>query len=203
MAVRGRTWLLLAAVGASIALGIVGFGCGERSTDQDLRDIEKSYYALRDAILQGDDEAFFAMHSEEARRWAVSIFPSIRAGYLAANAAERERFEKKNHVTAKEFLDADPRAMVVRMMPLKSGWRDRREMFRSARVKDVRIDRVPLPDGSMERQGIVVLEPPVPSGGGAPEEALPAVVFIREKDGWRRQAFFMEEHGGVGSPGRR
>ncbi len=206
MAVRPRTWILLALAGAAAAVGVLGFGCGERSTDRDLRDIEKAYYALRDAILQGDDEAFFALHSEEARKWAISIFPSIRAGYLAANASERERFEKTNHVTSREFLDGEPRTMVVRMMPWRSGWRDRRDMFRAARVKDVRIDRVNLPDGTAERLGVVVLEPPIPSGGGVPEEALPAVVFVRDRDGWRRRAFFTEEHaeqGGVGAGGRR
>jgi hypothetical protein len=200
------------AAGASSLLALVllaglvasGGSCRKDSTEADLRDIEKAYYSLRDALLNGDDEAFFALHSAEARRWALDSFPGIRAGYVAADVSERQAFEKLYHVGSKEFLEAEPRAMVVKMMPWKSGWRERRGMFRAARVKDVRIDHLEVPDPAggggktVQRRGIVVLEPADPAGRGTSDEALPSVVFVKEEGGWRRHAFFTETGPGVG-----
>lgn len=180
----------LAAVLLAGALALLP-ACDGDSTVQDTRDIEKAYYALRDAVLQGDDEAFFAMHGTEAKRWALDAFPAIRASYLSGIPEEREAFRAIYHVTEAEFLESEPRAMVVKMMPLKSGWRERRDLFRSARVKDVAIDYIPLPGGGTERRGRVELE--LPEGAGAiAGTAIPTVIFIKEKEGWRRQAFFIE-----------
>jgi hypothetical protein len=169
-------------------------GCGGEEVDGDLRDIEASFEALRDAILQGDDEAFFSLHSRAAREAAVAEFPRIRAGYLAAPEEEREAFRRLYRVTAEEFLEGNPRDLVVRMMPWKSGWRDRREMYRRARVKDVRIDHVKRPDGTMERRGIVTLDVSASLAPGevVPERYLPTVVLEKDPEGWRRRTFFME-----------
>jgi len=179
-----------------LAASLVGFlllggalallrGCGGDSTAQDTRDIEKAYYALRDALLQGDDEAFFAMHGAEAQAWALESFPAIRAGYLAGLPEERAAFQKLYRVTEAEFLGAEPRALVVRMMPWKSGWRERRDFFRGARVKDSGIDYIPLPGGGTERRGVVELQSPDGS-------ETSTVVFVKEKGGWRRRTFFLE-----------
>ena len=160
-------------------------GCDGDSAGQDTRDIEQAYYALRDALLQGDDEAFFALHGTEARKWAIDSFPAIRAGYMAGLPEERQAFQRLYRVTEEEFLGAEPRALVVRMMPWKSGWRERRDFFRSARVKDAGIDYIPLPGGGTERRGVVELASP----GG---DATSTVVFVKEKEGWRRRSFFLE-----------
>lgn len=186
-----------------LAAGALGLlcGCDGDATRQDTRDIEKAYYALRDALLQNDDEAFFAMHGSEARQWALDGFPRIRAGYLAGAPEEREAFRRLFHVTEEEFLQGNPRDLVVRMMPWRSGWRERREMFRGARVKDVSIDYLTLPGGGTVRRGIVELEPKEGTGP-PPGSPPPTVVFVKEKEGWRRHAFFVEEvlTSGPGAP---
>ncbi len=176
---RSPAALLLAA-----ALALLP-GCDGDSTTRDTRDIEKAYYALRDALLQGDDESFFTLHGSDARRWALESFPAIRAGYLAGLPEERAAFQRLYRVTEEEFLRGEPRSLVVRMMPWKSGWREKREYFRSARVKDVCIDYIPLPGGGTERRGVVELESP--EGGAAG-----TVVFVKEKEGWLRRSFFLE-----------
>lgn len=185
-----RAWVVAAAAALAAA------GCPGDSTGKDLRDIEEAYHALRDSILQGADEAFFSMHCRAAREAAVAEFPVIRSRYLASPPEEREAFHALFRVTAEEFLGREPRALVVRMLPWKSGWRDRRELYRAARVKDVRIDRVAMPDGSTERRGVVLLDitgaPGLPAGADIPENYLPTVVFVKDPEGWRRRSFFME-----------
>jgi len=185
--------LPLGLLAVAVLAGAVGLlaSCEGDTARQDTRDIEKTYYALRDALLQNDDEAFFAMHSAEARQWALDSFPVIRSGYLAGIPEEREAFRRLFHVTEEEFLQGEPRALVVKMMPWRSGLRERREMFRGARVKDVSIDYLPLPGGGTVRRGIVELEPKEGSGGPAGTPP-PTVVFVKEKDGWRRHTFFLE-----------
>lgn len=193
MAGGPRTLLLEGAALLAAAAWILG-GCDGDSTGKDLREIEKSYYALRDAILQGDDEAFFAMHSRAARERALADFPGIRASYLSSIPEEKDAFHGLYRITAEEFLGGDPRALVVKMMPWKSGWKEGREMFRIARVKDVRIDHLPIPGGGTERRGILVLEVEAVGSDGRkiPEAALPSVVFVRDPEGWRRRSFFRE-----------
>jgi hypothetical protein len=172
--------------GSALAL----HSCGGDTTRRDLREIENAYYSLRDAILQGDDEAFFRLHCREAREGAVANFPALRAEVLSLPPDRRAAFCAQYRVAEEEFLRGDPRALVVRMMPWKSGWRAGREAFRNARVRDVRIERVPIEGGGVERRGVVVLEPaPVP--GAPPPEAV-TVVFVRDEDGWRRKWFFTE-----------
>jgi hypothetical protein len=182
-------------------LAVASRGCREDPTRRDLKDLEKAYYALRDAILQGDDEAFFQMHSAEARAWAVSEFPGLRATYVASGDEQRRAFEKTFHVGSKEFLESEPRVLVVKMMPWRSGWRDNREMLRSARVRDASFEYRTLPDGGTERLGIVSLEPADPSARGRPED-LPTVVLVKDPEGWRRQSFFLEVRPIVEAPPR-
>jgi hypothetical protein len=185
---------------AAAAVAVLLAGCDGDSVKEDTRDIEKAYYALRDALLQADDEAFFALHGSEARQWAIDSFPAIRAGYLAAGTPQREEFRRLYRVTDEEFLAGQPRDLVVRMMPWRSGWRERREMFRNARVKDVRIDYVPVEGGATERRGVVELEPR--EGTLPPGEPPPTVIFVKEKEGWRRRTFFTEEVHAVEPPKR-
>jgi hypothetical protein len=79
-------------------------------------------------------------------------------------------------------------------MPWKSGWRARRDLYREATVKDVRIEMHPLPGGGMERRGIVLLDISAsvvtPDGGPIPDLFLPTVVLVKDPDGWRRRYFF-------------
>ena len=181
--------LLLA--GGTALLG----SCSPDPVAQDLRDIEDAYLRLRDAILQGDDRAFFEMHCRRARDVAIEEFPRIRARYVASPAEEREGFHRLYGVTPEEFLSGTPEALVARILPIRSGWRERREMFRTARVKDVRIDRVELPEGGTERRGVVLLEieNAVDSEGRPlPDRFLPTVILVRDPEGWRRRSFFME-----------
>jgi hypothetical protein len=179
-----RIPVLLAAVLALLP------ACNRDTTVQDTRDIGKAYYALRDALLNGDDEAFFALHGSEARKYVLDAFPAIRADYLSGSAEAKAAFRRQYRVTDEEFLAGEPRALVVKMMPWKSGWRDMTDLFRTARVKDVSIEYVPLPGGGTERRGIVELEPP---GGAEPGGApYPTIVFIKEEGAWRRRAFFVE-----------
>ena len=109
--------------------------------------IEEAYGKLRDSILQGDDRAFFGMHCRAAREAALEEFPRIRARYVASPVEEREAFHALFGVTGEEFLSKTPEELVTKILPVRSGWRARAEMFRTARVKDVRIDRVDLPEG--------------------------------------------------------
>jgi hypothetical protein len=173
----------------------VAAACEGDTVERDLRDLEKAYHALRDAILQGDDEAFFRLHCRAARENALREFPAIRAKYAAAPPEEREAFHALFRVTGEEFLAGDPRDLVVKMLPWKSGWRERREVYRQARIKDVRIEFVDLPGGGKERRGVVVLEVEGmrdEHGNPIPEQYLPTIVFEKDEDGWGRRSFFME-----------
>lgn len=183
------------AAGLLLALAACAPSCGGDPVAEDLREIERSYHALRDAILQGDDEAFFRMHCRASREAAVQEFPRIRAHYAASPPQEREAFHALFRVTAEEFLKGEPRDLVVRMMPWKSGWRDRREVYRTARVKDVRIEYVDLPGGGKERRGVVILDfEGMRDARSSPvaDLYLPTVVFEKDPEGWRRRSFFME-----------
>ncbi len=160
---------------------------------EEVREIEKAWLALRDAILQGDDEAFFRMHCRRAREKALEEFPAIRSGYMAAPPEEREAFHRLFHVTGREFLEGEPRDLIVKMLPWRSGWGDRRDLFRVSRVKDVRIEPVTRPDGTRDRRGIVILDISTaldPSERPKiPPNFDPTVVFVRDEDGWRRREF--------------
>jgi hypothetical protein len=102
-----------------VALALLLAACGPKDTTvQDVRDIRKSYYEFRDALLQGDDRAFFSLHCAEARRWAVDNFPSVRAEFLTGGAEGRAAFLRQYRVTEEEFLKGDPRDLVARMMPI-------------------------------------------------------------------------------------
>ena len=191
----------LAASQLAIVLALLP-GCPGDTTKQDTRDIEAAYFALRDALLQADDEAFFAMHGSEARQWALDRCPTVRAGYLARIPVEKEAFLRLYLLTEEEFLRGDPRALAVRMMPWMSGWRQGKDMFRTARVKDVRIDYVVLPGGATERRGVVELDPGDGQGSPVPGQPSPKVVFVKEQEGWRRRAFLTEEAPRVGAPER-
>jgi len=188
-----RTPILAAAL--LLSLQACASSCGGDPVAEDLRAIEKSFHALRDAILQGDDEAFFRMHSRAAQEAAILEFPRIRAQYAASPPEEREAFHSIFRVTGEEFLTGEPRDLVVKMMPWKSGWRERREVYRTARIKDVRIEYVDHPGGGKERRGVVTLEiegARDAEGKPIPDLFLPTVVFEKDEDGWKRRSFFME-----------
>ena len=179
--------LLLAAAAASCD--------GSDPVAEDIRALERAYHGLRDAVLQGDDEAFFRLHCREARDEAVKMFPAVRAEYQALPPERKAAFREQYRVDEEAFLSGSPRDLVVRMLPWKSGWRGRAEQLRTARVKDVRIEFVDLPGGGRERRGVVVLEfegEKDPSGAPVPESRLPTVVFRRDEDGWGRRSFFRE-----------
>ena len=184
--------ILLPILAAGLCLAAAG--CAGDSTEKELREIEESYRALRDAILQGDDEAFFRMHSAASREHAVRDFPIHRSRYLALPDEGKKSFLADARMTAEEFLGGDPQVLAVRLLPWESGWRERREMFRAAKVKDVRIERVTLPGGVLERRGVVVLDISgyTSPGTAVPESHLPTVVFVKDPEGWRRRSFFME-----------
>ena len=194
MSPRGR--LLLVGIPLLLAGALVAAWPRLRppTAAEEIREIEGAWRALRDAVLQGDDEAFFLLHSRRARDRAIEGFPAIRAKYLAAiDPEEREAFHRLYHVTAEEFLRGEPRDLVVRMLPWLSGLRDRAEILRVSRVKDVRIEPLTLPDGSVDRRGVVVLDITAaldPSEAGkVPPNFDPTVVFVREEDGWKRREF--------------
>ena len=64
--------------------------CGEDEAVRDTREVTEAYYVFRDAILQGDDEAFFRIHGSEARQWVIENFPSVRAEYMTGNPEQKE-----------------------------------------------------------------------------------------------------------------
>ena len=183
--------VLLPVLAAGLAFNAPG--CTGDSTEKDLLDIEKSFHALRDAILQGDDEVFFRMHSAASREHAVREFPLHRSRYLALPEEGKKAFLADVHMAEKEFLNGEPAVLAVKLLPWESGWRERREMFRAAKVKDVRIERVTLPGGVQERRGVVVLDISgfTASDTAIPESHLPTVVFVKDPEGWRRRSFFM------------
>ncbi|MHC4922954.1 MAG: hypothetical protein ACYTG4_02610 [Planctomycetota bacterium] len=172
-------------------------GCApEAKVVDETRAVEQAWVSLRESVLQSDDEAFFLMHSRRAREEAVEVFPAIRARYLGSPRDEKVAFRTLFRVSEDEFLHGDPRDLVVKMMPWKSGFRARREMFRLSKVKDVRINAVQAPDGTESHEGVVILDI---SASLDPEEAkrlperyLPRVVFVKDEDGWRRKAFLSE-----------
>ena len=187
-----------AAVGTVVlalgALGLLG-SCSVDPVAQDLRDIEAAYERLRDTILRGDDRAFFEMHCKAAQDAALEEFPKIRARYVASPVEEREAFHRLFGVTGDEFLSGTPLELVTKILPVRSGWRARAGMFRTARVKDVRIDRVDLPGGGTERRGVVTLEienAVDEQGKPVPDRFLPTVILVKDEGGWRRRSFFME-----------
>jgi hypothetical protein len=179
----------------ALLLAALAAACDGDPVAEDLRGIEKSYHGLRDAILQGDDEAFFMLHSRAAREAALLEFPRIRSRFAASPPQEREAFQATYRITGEEFLSGEPRALVVRMMPWKSGWRERVDLYRTARVKDVRIEYVDLPGGGREKRGVVILDfEGARDAEGRPiaDRFLPTVVFEKDPEGWRRRSFFME-----------
>lgn len=182
--------LLLAAGGATGAWLLLR----PAATEDDIDAVERAFLDLRDALVQGDDEAFFRMHSRAAREAAVEEFPLIRSQYLASPPEEREAFHALYHVTASEFLGGSPRDLVVKMLPWKCGWRERREYYRRARVKDVRFETVEVPGKGPERRGVLLLDisDALAPGEAAriPENFLPTVVFVKDPEGWRRRVFF-------------
>lgn len=206
---RGRTGVAAAVLGALLlaAAAAATRGCGRDATGGELKDLEQAYYALRDSILQGDDEAFFRMHSAEAREWALGEFPTVRATYVASGPEDRRAFERAFRVDSKEFLEAEPRAMVVKMMPWRSGWRENLEFFRSAKVRDLSFHYEKLPGGGTLRKGIVELEAGdseagKATGGGLTGGILPTVVLVKDPDGWKRESFYLEARPVVGAPPR-
>jgi hypothetical protein len=190
--------LAVAALGlvAAVAVGLLRMRGSDPAVD-DVRAAEATYFALRDAILQDDDEAFFALHSRRAREHSLRWFPGIRAMYIASPAEERAGFHARFHVTEKEFLEGRPEDLVPRMLPWASGWRGRKELFRRAKVRDVRIDTITPPDGgSPERTAMVVLEVP-PDLLLTPDQTIPdlfhpTILLVKDPDGWRRRSFFPE-----------
>jgi hypothetical protein len=196
---RGRV-----AVGIAAGLLLLG-GAGAlawRSLRPDdagdeVRSAEAAYLALRDAILQEDDAGFFRLHSREAREAALRRFPAIRAEYVASPAEERAAFQQQFGVTEQEFLTGRPEDLVARMLPWKSGWRQRRELFRRARIRDTRIGWVePESKGPPERTAVIQLEVPeelkASEGQEIPDLYLPTVVLVKDPEGWRRRSFFAE-----------
>ncbi len=164
------------------------------TTEEEIASVQKAWRDIRDAIIQGDDEAFFNMHSRRAREDALGEFPLIRSRYLASDEAERAAFCKLYNVTDEEFRSEDPRALVLRMVPWKSGWKERIHLFRRAVVRDVQFTVARRPDGIEEKEARVLLDI---SGALAPgemekvgEEFLPAVVFVKDPEGWRRRSLF-------------
>jgi len=184
---------------ALVLLGLLaapaGGGCGrEPATSREIREVEKAWQDLRDAIVRGDDEAFFLMHCRRAREGAVAEFPLIRSRYLASPEGEREAFRALYHVTDEEFRNAEPRELVVKMVPWKSGWRERAPYYRQALVKDVRFLLATRPDGTTEREAQVILDISAAIApedrARIPENYMPAVVLVKDPEGWRRRAFF-------------
>jgi hypothetical protein len=205
----GRARVVAAVLGALLLAGAAAAtrGCGRDATGGELKELEKAYYALRDAVLQGDDEAFFRMHSAEARAWALGEFPAVRATYVASGPEDRKAFERTFRVGAKEFLEAEPRAMVVKMMPWRSGWRENVEFFRSAKVRDLSFHYEKEPGGGTLRKGIVELEAGDsgarnPTGGGLAGGIQPTVVLVKDPDGWKRESFYLEARPVVTAPPR-
>jgi hypothetical protein len=176
-------------------LALAAAGCRRDAAAQDVHEIEKAFYGLRDAVLQGDDEAFFRLHSRAARERAVAEFPLFRSSYAASPPEARKAFQQRFRVTDEEFLKGDPRDLTVRLLPWRSGWRERMETLRITRVKDVRLDTVELPGGGTERVGKVFLdvtrEPGSPATAALPND-IPPVVFVKDPEGWRRKSFFAE-----------
>ncbi|MCK6481820.1 MAG: hypothetical protein L6R43_17255 [Planctomycetes bacterium] len=157
--------------------------------------MEAAWRALRDAIIQGDDEAFFELHSARTKAQALADFPLIRSRYMASPEEEREAFRALYRVTDAEFRNGEPRDLVVRMAPWRSGWRARMDLFRRAEVGDVRIAVVTLPDGTAVREGRVLLDitRAIAPGETVPEGFKPTVVFVRDPEGWRRRDLFPGE----------
>ncbi len=176
--------------------GLLGCGPEAAPVVDETRAVEQAWVSLRESVLQSDDEAFFLMHSRRAREEAVEAFPAIRAQYLGSPGEEKAAFRKLFHVTEDEFLHGDPRDLVAKMMPWKSGFRARREMFRLSKVKDVRINAVRTSDGTEGHEGVVILDISAsldPSEAERlPERYLPRVVFVKDEEGWRRKAFLSE-----------
>ncbi len=195
-----RTWLgaslvvfLVAAV--AIAAWAVGrFPRGEDGAATETRDLEAAFERLRAAIRDGDDEEFFRMHSSRAREEALADFPLVRARYLGAPEEERRAFRERFHVQEKEFLEGAPRDLVVRILPWRTGWRERADLYAASRVKEVRLEEVALPAGGSERRGVVILDLPEELKAAAEavveDRFLPTVVFVRDPEGWRRRSFF-------------
>lgn len=184
--------LLLAAILLGGALG----GCdgGKVDAGDDVAAVEEAYRGLRDAILQDDDDAFFRLHSRAAREEAVAGFPQVRSRYLASSEEERDAFRALYGVTEKEFLTGKPEELVTRIMPWKSGWRARKELFRICTVKNVVLEGPAEGAQGGERRGVLYLDLP-PSVLEDPatdidDRFLPTVVFVKDPEGWRRKSFF-------------
>jgi hypothetical protein len=181
-----------------MVLGFAAFGgCSEKRPDpvEDLEAVEQVYRGLRDAILHEDDEAFFLLHSRSARETAVAEFPQIRARFLASSKEEQVEFLETYRVTREEFLGNDARSLVIRLLPWRSGWRERRELFRTVSVKDVRIEHIAARgEEPASVQAVLYLDIPkemLPDPSRPLETRfLPTVIFVRDEDGWRRRAFF-------------
>ncbi len=173
---------------ASLLLALAAAGCGPSRAVRDVRAVEEAYRALRDAILQNDDEAFFRMHSRAAREAAVNDMGEVRRKYAAQSREEKEAFQRLYHVTEEEFLHGEPRAVATRVLPWRSGWRERKELFRAASIHDVQI---------RENEADLLLEVPPAfrphPDQPVPETFLPRVLFVRDPDGWRRKSFFSGE----------
>ena len=136
---RGALWAVVVAVLLLAVAGGAVFLLRPATPGEETRALESAFHRLRDAILQGDDEAFFRMHSRAAREDAIRTLPVIRSQYLGSPPQEREAFHELYQVTAEEFLSGEPRELMVRILPWMSGWRERREVFRVSRVRDVRV----------------------------------------------------------------
>jgi hypothetical protein len=174
---------------------VPGCGGGDPAA-QELKDIESAFGELREAVLRDDDERFFSMHCREAREAALRDFPAVRSGFLALPAEERRAVEQELHLSGGELATGEPRALVVKMLPWKSGWKGRKEVYRRSRVKQVRIEMAPVPGGGEERRGVVTLDITAaldPSNAQPiPENYLPTVIFVKDPEGWRRRTFFVE-----------
>ena len=194
MTARGRALLAAGILLALAAAGGAWVLFRPATTGEEIAAVERAWREIRDAIIQGDDEAFFDMHSRRAREDALAEFPLIRSRYLASSGEERKAFTALYHVTDEEFRTADPRSLVVRMVPWKSGWRERIDLFRRAVVKDVQFTLATRPDGTREREARVLLDISRALAPGemekVGEEYLPAVVFVKDPEGWRRRALF-------------
>ena len=160
----------------------------------DRRALEEAYGRLRDAILEGDDAAFFRMHSRQAREAAIRDFPLVRARYVSSPVPGREAFRREYGLTEAEILEGNPEDLVHRIMPFQSGWKVRAEMYRAARVHSVDVRREPVQGGGEEEVGVVQLDVSaslsLTPGENIPPEYLPTVIFIRDTDGWKRRWFF-------------
>jgi hypothetical protein len=187
----------------ALLLALLLSACDGDATVDETRAVERAFHAVRDALLQGDDDAFFELHSAEAKSWALDNFPSVRAGYVAAGPEERKAFRDLYRVTEEEFLKGEPRALIAKIMPWSSGWRAAAETFRNARVTDVRLERPETPGKDSREFGVVLLDASFPGSA----EGI-RVTFVKDPEGWRRHAFFLQGQervppGAAPGPGKR